>query len=211
MEEIRWAPRVPQEAIRRAYECDAAGLQDMDALEEAACALLARCESILAVTRAHAQGLVKCPRCSQEAHREGELLACACGWQMSWEDFHRTYRKKKLFGANATPFFRTFAEEYPRMRTYQDKMMCVDRLIHAFHSVLLSAQADGRETEGLEDAEEGRPVAANLIEGKLGDVIRFLNELDSPSRDQWRQRLRALSWSKHFLDEDACIFIRPTV
>ena len=53
---IRWAPKAPQALIRSLYESDAAGFQDEALADEVGAALYARCESILAVTRAHETG-----------------------------------------------------------------------------------------------------------------------------------------------------------
>ena len=74
-------------------------------------------------------------------------------------------------------------------------MLLIDQLIHAFHV-------------GLQDI--GRPVAANLIEGSLTEVIRFLDtltngssttELDD-SRETWRRTLVAASWFAPFKGQE---------
>jgi hypothetical protein len=75
-------------------------------------------------------------------------------------------------------------------------MILIDQLIHAFHVGL---------------TEIGRPVAANLIEGSLSEVIGFLDALTSgeasaagvgASRVAWRDTLAAAPWSQPFIKRD---------
>jgi DNA-directed RNA polymerase subunit RPC12/RpoP len=204
--EVRWAPKVRQDWIGRLYQSDADGLLDSELLEKVGMALFARCESILEVTEAHIHGRIKCPRCGMVILRKGwyEILECGCGFTMPWVDYHRTYKGKQLFGANAVPLFQQFVEKYPSIKEDHERMMCIDRLIHGFHSILMMAKAQGIELPADADCKEGRPVAANLIEGNLRDVVRFLDHLStSPSWYQWRARLKALSWSGPFIEDDS--------
>lgn len=167
--EVRWAPRVPPHLIRRLYERDAMGIVDHELVDEVGYALLARCESILAATEAH-YGRVSCPRCAAVVERPGkvtdktQVIHCgACGWTTTWGAYHKTYRGKKLFGANAVSAFRAFVEEFARVSTPQRKMVAVDQMIHAFHGSLATTV--------------GRPAAANLIEANLRDSVAFLDRL----------------------------------
>jgi len=68
--------------------------------------------------------------------------------------------------------FRAFVREFPLARTPQKKMLAIDRLIHGFHVFY-------RKTSHDEDprGEPTRPVAVNLIEGSLDDVVAFLDQL----------------------------------
>jgi Zn ribbon nucleic-acid-binding protein len=199
--EIRWAPKTSRAKIRRLYETDAQGIVDEDLIDDVGWMLWQRCESILTVTAAH-YGRVKCPSCQAIIERlnpwsDNELVVCAaCGWQISWAAYHQTYRGKQLFGANAVDVFEAFHRDFPRARAANTKMLLIDQLIHAFHTGL---------------TELGRPVAANLIEGSLGEVIRFLDALTndgvsaaglSDSRTTWRRELESLSWSHLFIEHE---------
>ena len=199
---IRWASKVPQWKIRRLYETDAQGIIDDTLIDEVGWALWDRCDSILTVTTAH-YGHVRCPSCQTVIERRNpwsadELVTCAaCGWSIPWATYHRTYRGKQLFGANAIDVFTAYHQAFPIAQTAKAKMLLIDQLIHAFHV-------------GLQEL--GRPVAANLIEGSLTEVIRFLNALTSggasavgigDSRDAWHRTLASASWSAHFIGSDA--------
>ena len=62
VDEIKWARRVRPETIRALYTLDAKGIVDEELIDEVGYAMLARCESIRTVTRAHS-GRATCPRC----------------------------------------------------------------------------------------------------------------------------------------------------
>jgi hypothetical protein len=195
---IRWASKVPQPKIRRLYETDAKGIIDDDLINDVGWALWERCDSILTVTEAH-YGRVRCPSCETIIERrdrgaDNEIVKCEkCDWQIKWTDYHHTYRHQQLFGANAVEVFQKYHTVFPQARSAKEKMVLIDQLIHEFHV-------------GLK--EFGRPVAANLIQGKLYEVIRFLDELTygdesaaevSHSRDSWRRKLLSASWAKPFI------------
>jgi hypothetical protein len=193
----RWARKVPRHHIRRLYEADAAGILDPELMDKVGWALWERCDSILAVTAAH-HGRVRCPACGAAIVHEPywtyeEQVVCpACSWRLAWGVYHQTYRGKQLYAANAAPVFEGFHQAFPQARTARTKMLLIDQLIHAFHL-------------GLTDI--GRPVAANLIEGSLKEVIEFLDRLTNAvpsaaglpdSGAAWRRTLAAAAWIETF-------------
>jgi hypothetical protein len=165
--EVRWASRVNPQKIRRLYETDARGIVDEELIEEVGFGLYSRCLSIIAVTQAHA-GRLPCPRCSQVIeHRwdRNAVLQCAgCGWRVRWGDYFKTYRGKQLHGYGALPFFQSYVEEFTRARSPRERMLAIDRLIHAFHCELVQDPV--------------RSVGVNLIYGKnTREVTEFLDRL----------------------------------
>jgi hypothetical protein len=198
---IRWAGKVPQWKIRRLYETDARGIVDADRIDELGWALWDRCDSILTVTAAH-YGHVRCPECGSDIERQqpppaDECVICAvCSWQIAWKTYHQSYRGKQLFGANAVDVFKAYHQAFPQAATPSAKMLLIDQLIHAFHISL---------------TEIGRPVAANLIEGSLREVIHFLDALThneasaagmGDSQAAWRRTLAAAPWAQQFIAKD---------
>lgn len=154
------------------------------------------------VTAAH-NGHVLCPICGTGIERQNpwsadETVECAnCGWHILWAAYHQSYRSKQLFGANAVDMFETYHKTFPRAQTAQEKMVLIDQMIHAFH---VSLKQD-----------IGRPVAANLIEGSLKDVIRFLEQLTigeasatglGDSRTAWKQTFSTADWSQVFIESN---------
>ena len=180
--EVRWAPPVRQDRLRRLYEADARGIADEALTDDVGLALYLRCRSILTVTAA-AGGRVACPRCARQglesivrrtekdngdAGRAEELLCAACGWGTTWGQYWQTYRNQQLYGAGGVEAFRTFLAAFDWARSAREKLHAIDRLIHAFHYNL---------TRGASELTPSRPAAANVVEGSLGEVIGFLDRL----------------------------------
>ena len=162
-----WAPRLRQSLIRRLYETDALGIYDDELLDEAGWGLKARCESFIAAVEA-SRGRVKCPACGQIVlHHSGkdEILHCAaCGWELPWQTYFKTFQHKQLSGAEAVlALFQEFVDQFPAARSGQEKMLLIDRLIHGFHYNLQFGST--------------RAAGVNLIEGNYHEVVDFLDRL----------------------------------
>jgi len=162
-----WAPRISQKKIRRFYENDAQRIYDEGLIDDVGYGLLARCESFIAANEA-AAGRAPCPKCSTVVpHTRGkdEVLRCQCGWKLPWKDYFRAIQHKQLSGAEPVlKQFREFIQAFPTARTAREKVLLIDQLIHGFHWFHKTQKPT-------------RPVAVNLIEGKLGDVVAFLEKL----------------------------------
>jgi hypothetical protein len=167
---IHWAPRVVPWKVRQLYENDAQGLIDEGLIDDVAYGFYARCQSIL-TTYAAEQGTVTCPRCGAGIPRrqrdEQELLRCPLGhWQVTWDAYWRSYRHKQLGGGRAVTAFTDFVEGLPTAQTPRDKMLLIDRLVHACHHSLTGAAAHYK-----------RPAACNVIQGKMNELIALLDGL----------------------------------
>jgi len=184
-DELRWARRVKPEKIRRLYTLNAKGIVDEELIDDVGYAMLARCEAIRTVTRAHA-GRATCPRCrSMIIHSwdKTQALECECGWSATWGEYLKSYQGKQLHGGSAYEFFRWFIDQWPLAHTPVAKMLTIDRLIHSCH-------------EGLRGAVVYRPAACNVIEGTATELLGFLeklaySDLSTPGllerRSQWAE------------------------
>jgi hypothetical protein len=201
-DDIRWAPRVPKRKIKRLYEWESKGVLDEELIEDVGFSLLLRCRSILTIRDAR-DGRVTCPRCeradeatiiSRVAHSgPDERIECpTCHWSLTWDEYRKTYQHKQLHSGGAVAAFETYVKAYTRARTPKAKILAIDRLIHEFHYSL-------RE----EPATPTRAAAVNLIQGKLTDVVRFLDELTygeaasaelESGRREWRDTLDRQPW-----------------
>ena len=201
---FRWARRVQPELIRRLYASDAKGVQDEELVNEAGYALYARCESIRIATEAHA-GRPTCRRCrAQMAHRwvKHEPMTCAgCGWTTTWAEYHKSFQRRQLHGGKAYPDFLAFLERWPNARAYRDKLLAIDRLVHALH---IDAKL-----------RSFRPAAVNVIECNMREALQLLHELaygaqSTPgvqeTRAQWAATTASIGesmreyWSKRALE-----------
>ena len=124
------------------------------------------------------------------AGRKEEVLRCKCGWELAWGDYFKTIRHKQLSGAEPVlDQFRSFLQAFPAARTPQEKTIVIDRLIHGFHWYYKTNAPT-------------RPVAINLIEGRLSEVVAFLDDLSCGDKStaevaenyaQWDKRIEANS------------------
>lgn len=190
-DEIKWSRRVKPAAIRRLYTFDAKGIVDEELIDEVGYAMYARCLSIRTVTEAHA-GRAICPRCRaivRHRWKKEEPLICECGWQATWGAYLKSYQGKQLHGGSGFPQFLRFIDEWPTAWLPRDKMLVIDRMIHACHADWQGAM--------------GRPAACNLIEGTLNELLPFLEELaygdlSTPGvgeiHERWRASVDAAEW-----------------
>ena len=163
-QDFNWAPRIKPALLRRLYEADARQTADPELVEEVGYTLWARCETIYRVTER------RCPRCAEhldgawDGDQRDRILTCpTCRWTSTWEEYHRSYKRDRIHGGRAYDFFIEYMHKYPQCTTPQQKMLQIDRLIHAVH----------------ESANQlwTLPAAVNLIQGKMEEVILFLDEL----------------------------------
>lgn len=190
-----WAPRVPQHKIRRLYELDAQSIVDDELIDEVGYSLLARCEAFIAACAAVA-GQVRCPACGatvrHAGHDKTEMMICPCGWSLTWGDYFATIQHKQLSGAEPVlDLFQSFVERFPKAKTPRARMLLIDELLHGFHWAFKTGNPS-------------RPVAINLIEGRLSEVIDFLDELTygegstsglQANKSAWDKRIvHARSW-----------------
>ncbi len=201
MNRIRWAPRIKMAQIAQLYRLDAMGLADEDMLNQVGFGLFQRCRSILMVTDANQ---VDCPQCgatiacsAERWSREHPVLCAACGFKASYGQWRDSWRKQELVGGNAVRVYREFFQAYPKAKTYAEKMLLIDQLIHAFHF-------------SLRQSRTFRPVAQQLIDGSAEKVLAFLDRLSgveyatselNASGAQWLQTLENAARQFPFLAE----------
>ena len=197
-EDIKWPRRVPKHKIRRLYESDARGMLDADLVDDVGITLLLRCKAILEVAEAR-EGRVKCPRCARQRRKtviprarqmrdpRDEVLTCpACGWQITWGEYQKSFKRRQLNIGGAAGAFTGYVERYGAAHTPQAKMLAIDRLIHEFHFSL-------RDKPWLPT----RSVGPNLIAGKLGDILRFLDELTYGPDVAQEMQERRIEWQRN--------------
>jgi hypothetical protein len=149
-------------------------------------------------TDAH-NGRIVCPRCGEVVLRptgpweHDALVACRrCGWRVRWGDYLRTYQHKHLVGGGALPFHEEFVARFERAGTPQEKMLAIDRLIHAVHWELVS--------------NPGRSAARELIYARNNaELLSFLNTLAygeqgtpglQAAKAQWDDKLDRSEWHR---------------
>ena len=131
--DVRWAPKLRPEKLRRLYELDAQGLADEELIDEVGYTLYSRCESILTVTESF-RGRVPCPGCGAVVLREPgtgpqeEMLCCGhCSWQAMWREYHQSWQNRQLWGRNAAEAFQEFVRRFPAARDSRQKLLLIDQ------------------------------------------------------------------------------------
>ncbi len=197
---IKWSPRVPKWKLRRLYETEALGIYDREQIDDVGMTLYMRCRDILTIHKAKSERLVRCPRCERQRRetfipRRGgrdEVLICpVCAWHITWDAYHKSFKRRQLNPGGAVPAFTNFVEAYAHARTPKEKMLAIDRVIHAFHYSL-------KDQPDLPT----RPAGVNLIQGRLTDVVPFLDELSGLSSSAamqkthkvWRDKYNSAYW-----------------
>lgn len=174
---IRWARRLPPRLLKRLYESDARGIRDIDVCDEVGMYLWTRCRTYALVLRRE----VECPVCwtifpiasEGESHCPGD----GCDWHTSLAAYNQSVRNYHAYPGRATDAFLSFHRRYPHARSYQQKILLIDQLVHSFHV----------------DEKTGIPtksVASKLFEGNKKAVVQFLDDLCAlhpDDKEQWRR------------------------
>jgi hypothetical protein len=163
----------------RLYDADANGIQDIDLVDEVGSYLHARCEAFYWVHR----GEVACPACGTTfAVKIQDATACPtplCSWHTTYDTYGQSLRNHYVHTGRATEAFIAFYRAYPAAKSYGQKMILIDQLIHSFHL----------------DEKTSRPVksvASKLLEGNKKDVVRLLDALssrDGVAKGEWRRSM----------------------
>jgi hypothetical protein len=193
---IKWSKKVPQELISRLYNQSVSGIEDDELIDEVGYALYARCESIISVTNGHERKCLLCSKCGKDVPLGENIFSCPCGGcNATWEEFRKSYKNKQLYAANALPIFLDFHRDFPKAKTYGEKLICIDCLIHSFHIAMsYHKELDNYDIEN-ENVAVNRPTGANVIEGTLTEVILFLDKLSSiegysNGKEQWSRIIK---------------------
>ena len=189
----KWAPRVRKSEIEQLYRSSADGIFDEDLIDEVGYGLYARCESMLEATEILRTGRPKCPVCGTILPKRkwnDEVLVCTgCDWKCPAKIYNKTYARKNLGTGGLDDFIREFMHGFESARTYRDKLVLIDTLIHRFHWA----------------SDQGRPLATALIEGSMKSTMAFLDHLSYGdlmpdevlrTREEWRNIWANNGWSQ---------------
>lgn len=175
---IRWAGKVPQDKIWRLYQNDASGATDETLVDDVGLGLLLRCRSLVMVY----EGRVDCPRCrtdfrcvrplvptgtGEAMSSEVEAQPCpTCGWTTTKKQYHRSWKHADLNGTRAMDALQAFVAAYPRAQSIRERVILIDRLLHAFHHSLKAGSDVPHHA-----------AANNLVEGSHENVVALLDRL----------------------------------
>lgn len=205
--DIKWSPRVSKWQLRQIYKDASIGIYDDLLIEEVGLTLYLRCRDILIIHLAKSEGKITCPDCLRggnnviikKGHIKNELIICpVCAWTITWESYRKSFQRSQLNPGGAVIFFKEFIASYDRASDAKAKMMAIDRIIHQFH-YSLKTNPDM----------PTRPAGVNLINGKLADVVQFLDELSgfplpyemTEIYNKWRKNYDSTYWPDFLADK----------
>jgi uncharacterized CHY-type Zn-finger protein len=176
---IKWSRRLPLNELRQLYLSQAAGMLDVELLEDVAVTLYLRCKDIIAVDMAK-KGEVRCPFCYAGNMKEvfikvgrneygaalDRLFCGECSNEFSLKEYKLCYKREQLNLGGAGDAFKRFVREYENPAPPEKRMLQIDRLIHEFHYSLKT-----------NPEQPTRPVGPNLLGANLTVTLKFLDEL----------------------------------
>lgn len=126
------------------------------------------------------RGEVECPSCRGvylvAAQGESPCPSEGCSWSTEPGEYRASIRNHHAHTGRAVEAFVRFYERYPAARTYSDKILIIDELVHAFH---------------LDETRHPvKSVASKLLEGNKTEAVRFLDRLsvvDPARKQEWRR------------------------
>ena len=173
---IRWAARLaPARLASSTSSTRAASTTPSSATRWAPrCSRAARRSSACGAARSPAPPAAPCSR--SRARERAHVPAEPATWQTDHASYWESIQNHYAFTGRAREAYAAFHARYPLARSYGEKIVLIDQLIHAFH---LSEQA-----------EPVKSVASKLLEGNKKEVVRFLDRLsarDPQAKEEWRR------------------------
>jgi hypothetical protein len=188
---ISWAPRLPFSLVRRLYKSFSSGIYDDELCDDVGIRLYLRCETFIHVW----ESKVACPVCRTvfKVAKEGTSYCPneKCGWSTDFNQYWASIRPYYAWPGRAMAAWEEYYEKYPGKKTFHEKIILIDQLIHSFHI----------------DEKTNLPVktvGSKLFEGKRKVIVQMLDELsgiESSKKEQWREEM-LLTIDKTIMDKD---------
>lgn len=161
---FRWPAKLDIHKLHILYMQDAKGIYDEALADEIGLTLYLRCKYGKEDMERIERYIVRCHGCQSELTGESDFRECSCGLQYSYKEYRRSYCRNNMPTGAAKKIFNLFIENWERAKTYQEKIVLIDTLLHEFHVSLVSGAIH-------------RPVAMNFIDGSRRRVEQIINSL----------------------------------
>ena len=161
---FQWPAKLDIHKLNKLYMQDAKGIQDEILADEIGLTLYLRCLYGKEDMERMERNIIRCHGCGAELAGNDDFRQCNCGRQYSYKEYRRSYRKNNMPTGAAEKTFNMYIKNWERARTYQEKIVLIDTLLHEFHLSLVSGAVH-------------RPVAMNFIDGSRSRVEQIINSL----------------------------------
>lgn len=187
--QFHWPSKLNPGKLRRLYQLDAAGIKDDSLVDEVGLTLYLRCKLGKEDQERMDKFIIRCHHCGADLvpemgtnidsdnsggiqidHGQSDsshvfdFRQCVCGYQYSFREYRRSYRKNNMPTGAAAEIFKRFIVEWERADCYESKIVLIDTLLHEFHRSLVSGATH-------------RPVAMNFMDGTRKNVEALIQEL----------------------------------
>lgn len=161
---FRWPDKLNINKLKHLYLLDSKGIQDEVLADEIGLTLYLRCKYGKEDMELLERYMIRCHNCNSVIEGHDDFRECKCGYQYSYREYRRNYRKNNMPSGAAAKVFDEYIQNWIRPQGYNSKMILIDKLLHEFHLSLVSGAIH-------------RPVAMNFIDGTREKVTNIINEL----------------------------------
>lgn len=161
---FRWPSKLDIIKLKHLYQMDAAGIHDNIIADEIGLVLYIRCKLGKEDMERMEQSIIRCHNCNANISGTSDFRECTCGYQYSFREYKRSYRKNNMPTGSAAKIFESFISNWEHAGIYNEKMLLIDSLIHEFHRSMISGTINRR-------------VAINFMDGTRKNIENILNEL----------------------------------
>lgn len=161
---FRWPDKLNINKLKQLYLLDSKGIQNEVLVDDIGLTLYLRCKYGKEDMELMERYLIRCHNCNSVIEGHDDFRECKCGYQYSYKEYRRNYRKNNMPTGAAAKIFEDYMQQWIRSQDYNSKMILIDKLLHEFHLSLISGAVH-------------RPVAMNFIDGTRERVERIINEL----------------------------------
>ena len=170
---------MPFSLVKRLYVSFSKSIQDDELCDEVGIQLYLRCETFIHVW----ENKVVCPECRTvfKVEKEGTSYCPneKCGWSTDFKEYWESIKPAYAWPGRAIAAWKEYYEKYPSARTFREKIILIDQLIHSFHI---------DEITNL----PAKTVVSKLFEGKRKVIVQMLDELsgiESSRKEHWREEM----------------------
>lgn len=161
---FHWPSKLDVHKLKRLYMLDAKGIWDEVLADEIGLTLYLRCRYGKEDMERMEKSIIRCHNCGRELGGEDDFRQCGCGYQYSYKEYRRSFRRNNMPTGSAARIFEEFMRKWERAEDYSEKMILIDTLLHQFHLSFVSGTVN-------------RPAAMNFLDGTRQQVERIINEL----------------------------------
>lgn len=161
---FHWPEKLDISKLNQLYWKDAKGICDEELVDEVGLTLYIRCKYGNDDMEYMERYSVRCHNCGKEVPGDNDFRECTCGYQYSYREYRRSFRRNNMPTGAAAHVFQKYMAQWSMAKGYQEKMILIDTLLHEFHLSLISGAVH-------------RPVAMNFIDGSRKKVEEIIEKL----------------------------------